>query len=295
MKYRIEFPFHRDCDLRCYYCFHKDYFEQKGIYENKKCGLGFTFDEWNLWRNKFLKNADEILISPHGGETFHNLNVDHFLNLIKTSLNSIQTYECLSNGLSSIDNYKAILVPYSDKFKRIGFTFHRSMMNDKLKEKFEKTVQNVRDLGVNVYVKELLILDYKEDILKYKEFWEIRGIELKIQDFKGIKGLDSSEFRKYTEEDKELIDIEYRHPMNKFCSCLEGYKSVLIQGFDEFSGSIIACWRSMVVVGNIKKLTFNPNYKVDRFPGTSKRMIVGVPKIFQKLDENGNPITYPCQ
>ncbi len=290
MKYRIEMPLTKECFLRCRYCFHSDYFNNRGIYENsKRYPLGFSLEEFERWRNKFLKNASEILVSFHSGETFTNDNTQLMEDFILFNLNSIQIYEFLSNGLSPIENYYKILQQYKSKIRRIGFTYHRTVLSDKQKEQFEETILEVQKIGVPLYIKELLITEYREEIKQNIRYWKEKGIEVKVQDFKGYnKGKDYTEYAKYTADDLNLIDPEYRHPLNKFCECLEGYKNVLIFGYDNYSngGNITGCWNDQKIVGNIKEMWFNPNYSVTRKKG--KRCIVGVPEIYLGNENDNN-------
>jgi len=295
MKYRIDFPITKECDLHCYYCFHSDYHKKIGPYQNKSYDLGFTLEEWERWRNKFLFKAEEILLNLHGGETFHSKNILLVFNLINHCKNSIQTYEFLSNGLSPLENYQQICIPFKDKIKRIGFTYHREMIdhNEHLKKLFENTVLDVKQMGINVYVKELLMVKHRDEIIKNKNHWNGLGIDFKVQDFKGVdKGFSFEEYSKYTLLDYILIDDEYKHPKNQYCTCLSGYKSFGIRGFDEFSGDVIACWQNPVVVGNIKEMWFNPNFRVDREENSSKRKIIGVPLKYRGTNDKDLPL--PC-
>jgi len=282
MKYFVQMPIKRECNLQCFYCFHSDFHQNKGIYENgNRFPMGFSIEQWQKWRDKFLINADEILINFHGGETFHNDNVELILNHIQTSIDSIQTYEFLSNGLENAENYTKIIVPFKDKIRRIGFTYHRSIIdhNEELKNKFIQNVLFVKNLGVSVYIKELLLVKYRESIMKNSVWWwENHNVEVKIQDFKGIKGLDNSEHEKYTVLDELIVNDEYKHDKSKFCTCMDGYKTINIFGFDELGGNVTPCFLDQVIVGNINDMTFNPNYRVDRLDGSSKRNVIGVPK-----------------
>lgn len=282
MKYRIDFPIRKDCALKCFYCFHTDYFNRVHPYDKEEFGLGFTLNEWALWRNKFLKNSEEILLNFHGGEPFHPNNVTLIKAIFNNDINDVQTYDLLSNGLSEIENYYSVIIGNEKKIKRIGFTFHREIIKDnkQLINKFEKTVLLIKRLGISVYVKELLRVKDRKLILANKKYWkDTYNIELKIQDYKGdIKGASYTEYNKYSALDHKIIDEEYKHKRSEFCSCMKGYRTFGIRGYDQYSGNVVACWLDPVIVGNIKGGWFNNNFKIDRVPGTSIRNVIGVPK-----------------
>lgn len=286
MKYRIEFPIRKTCELFCWYCYHTDYFNKKGIYENnKEYERGFTLKEFDIWINKFLFKSEEILISPHGGETFINENIPLLKELLEYDFKLPITFEFLSNGLSFPNNYE-ILKDHIKRIKRMGFTFHRTMLSKEQIEQFKETVLYVKSFNVPIYVKELLFTDYREEIKKNIEFWKQYDIPVKVQDFKGIGGKNSDEYSKYTQDDLDLIDEEYRHPKDKFCECLSGYKQILIFGYDNVGkGIICGCWRDQKIVGNIKDMWYNKNYLVDRKLNSSKRIVVGVPENYYKDEE----------
>jgi len=281
MKYRVDFPIRRDCDLQCFYCFHIDYFEKKHPYDKEDFDRGFTLDEWVKWRDKFLVNPEEILLNLHGGETFHRKNIPVLQDLM-TYEPGIQTYDLLSNGLVVGNNYRNVLDGLESKIKRIGFTFHREIIKDNpdLIKLFESNVLMVKSMGIPVYVKELLRVKDRHLIVENKKRWfEEFGIELKVQDYKGdTKGATFTEYSKYSGLDHDLIDEEYHHIKSEFCTCIKGYKTLGIRGYEPFGGDVVACWQDPVIVGNIRDYWFNNNYNVDRLPGTSVRNVIGVPK-----------------
>lgn len=274
MKYYIQFPILKNiCNLNCTYCFHFENFKNPKDYS-----LGFELEDFSKWRDKFLRNAKEILIHFHGSEPFLDENTELIIKFIETNRNTIQTYDFLSNGLSSLENYKEVLEPFKEKIKRIGFTFHRTMLSKEQVEQFKETVLYVKSFNIPIYVKELLFTDYREEIRKNIEFWKQYDIPVKVQDFKGIGGKNSDEYSKYTQDDLDLIDEEYRHSKDKFCECLSGYKQILIFGYDNMAGLVCGCWRDQKIVGNIKEMWYNKNYSVDRKLNSSERIVIGVPE-----------------
>jgi hypothetical protein len=144
----------------------------------------------------------------------------------------------------------------------------------------------VKDMGIKVYVKELMIKENRDLIISNKRWWLSKGVDFKIQDFKGSdRGLSQEEYKKYTPLDHLLIDPEYKHSGNE-CSCITGgYKNLFIRGFDMAdvgtNGSdVIACWQFPTVVGNIIEDWYNSNYTINR-DNNGKIIVRGVPEIFR--------------
>lgn len=280
MKYYVQYPIYLDCNLKCKYCF--SYSEMTtgltsgGDYVGKG-GPNFTIDDYKKWRDTNLADAEEILLHPHGGEPTTPLNIDFVVQLFE-SLDR-ERFEMLTNGLGEKEAYERLL-PFKDRMWRVGFTYHRKVIgkNKELTKKFTKNVLMLRDWGFSVYVKELLFIDLKPQIISAKQVWNARGIDYKIQDFKGYeRGEDFSEFEKYQIEDINLLDPEYVKTSNE-CYCLAGYKNVLIRG-GWMAGDILACWIDPTVIGNIQDNTFNPNYRLTL---TEEGLEVeGVPKVYK--------------
>jgi len=286
MKYYIEYPIPLDCFLQCEYCFHSRYFKKqngediKDKYikdltgENKPV---FTIEEYLLWRDTHLKDADEIIMHLMGGEPSDNRNVDVVYDILnKTNKEKI---EIQSNGLGNEEFFNK-LKDYKDKLHRVIFTFHRTVIKDnqKLIDKFIKNVLLVKSFGITVIVKELLIVSQRDEILKNKKFWIAKDVQFKIQDFKGTQsGVSYEEYQQYSPIDFLLVDNEYKHDIDS-CCCKRGYKNIIIRGYDFGSGDVIACWFCPTsIIGNIKQNTFHPDYKIIKKNG--KLDVTGVEKI----------------
>ena len=292
-KYRVEFPIKFDCNLRCFYCFHSDYHNNRHPYtDGKRFERKFSLVQWEQWRNKFLADASEILIMFSGGEPFIPVNAHLCRELMEHCKGSIQSYEFLTNGLFNKEDVE-FLKELKNKIRRIGFTYHRKMIDDKpeLVKRFYDNLLYIKSMGIPVYVKELLRVEDKYEIIRHRVFLRKNyGIELKIQDFKGNdRGLDCTEILQYTEADCALVDMEYKHAVNQPCSCLRGYKGIAIRGYDEYSGDVIACWHDPVVVGNIQEMRFNPNFTVNILPDGTKD-VTGVPKKYVGTNPKDLPI-----
>jgi len=288
MKYYIQYPAYLICNLRCPYCFHYKELTTGLSSGNDPVGLGgpnFTVEEYCIWKNTHLKNAEEIIIHFHGGEPTMKKNID----FIETFLNksSIEQVDILTNGLGSKESYKR-MINFKNRIFRIGLTYHRAVIDNdqKLRQRYISNVFMLKDAGIDVYVKEMLIIKYRTEIKANKRFWESVGVPVKIQDFKGyIKGEDFTELQQYTNDDISLLDKEYIKNINE-CTCLPGYRQIMIRG-GWMSGDILGCWIDPVVIGNIKDNTYNPNYKVEieKIPG-GKQIVTGVPKIYKGTYEN---------
>lgn len=259
MKYFVHYPILFDCNLRCDYCFHKKYYLEYTVPQTR-----FNVGHWNTFRDTHLKDASEIVMNMYGGETClpSNTNIiTHFLKCTK-----IETLDLLSNGLVDRENYEK-LIPFKDRIFRIGFTFHRKTINNvvSLIKKYEDNVLFMRDMGFNIYVKEILFPEQRFEILEAKKKWREKGIEVKVQDFRQEGNKWENKRLDQIPLDAIIIDKEYFHYGNE-CACKEGYKNIIIrQGWDDKShGDIIACWHDMNVIGNIIDNTFNPNYKIIR-------------------------------
>jgi len=212
----------------------------------------------------------------HGGEPFISTNINTICTVIRST--SFERFDFLTNGLQSQENYARIL-PYKDRIHRVGFTFHRKMMGHipSLVKKYEENLLFLRDNGVPVYAKELLVHSDRELIKEHKRKWKALGVPFKIQDFKGYdRGKDFKEMREYDDEDWYLVDFEYKK-CNATCTCTRGYKTILIGGHT-LGGNVFACFEDMKIVGNIARNEFNPNFSVKRTPTGVE--VVGVPAVY---------------
>jgi len=264
MKYYIEFPIPIRCSLKCVYCFHSEAFdlEKEGRFNDKYLDQRpFTLQQYIDWRNKHLSNGTEFLCELHGGEMSHPKNQDDVLNIV--DIFDKEIFQLQTNGLGDGEFYRE-LCKRKAKINRIGFTFHREMIADKpeIVKKYIDNVMLCNSFGIKVYVKELLIKKMRDQILENKKFWIEKGIEFRIQDFKGYgRGKTFEEYQNYTNLDKMLISSEYKHKGTQ-CSCRSGYKNVLIRGFDIFAGDVICCWDDPCVVGNIMEDWYLPDYRI---------------------------------
>lgn len=295
MKYFLGFPISFHCNLRCTYCFNSDFYNyiDNGVGENvwhdKRT---FSFDDYRRWRDKHLSDATEIIMHLYGGEPFCKQNVEDVFSIIDFVDN--EKIDLLSNGTFESGIIDRI-VDYKDKIHQIGFTFHRKILSESnaLKDMFERNVLSIRDAGIKVYVKELLIKSLREDILQYNRFWKSNRVEFKIQDFKGEdRGLSSEEYSKYTPIDRLLVHHEFKH--GNPCSCRKGYKNLFIRGFDEKNiwpkgGDVIACWFDPTVVGSIPDDWFDPKYVISVTSG-GKRDVKFVKKIYRGDHERDLPL-----
>lgn len=255
MKYYIQYPISVDCFLNCPYCFFTEEKEREDL-----SAPNFSVEEYINWRKTNLNDAEEIRLHFQGGEPSTDRNISDIVNFLKKS--DFERIDILSNGLGKEENYLK-LKPFKDRFHRIGFTFHRKVIGDNLEQcaRYENTVRMFKEWGFPVYVKELLFTEEKENILAYRQKWKNEGIPLIIQDFKGWEaGTDFTEFRNYTTDDFLLIDPEYLKEGNE-CYCLKGYKNIIIRG-GWMAGDVIACWKDLTVIGNIKDNTYSRNYKI---------------------------------
>jgi hypothetical protein len=147
-----------------------------------------------------------------------------------------------------------------------------------LHELFVTNAHRLADSGLNVYVKELLLADYVDDIAADREAWMLAGIPVAIQDFKGvIKGLSGEEYKRYTPKMLDMISREF-WKNGSVCQCGPSeFTNVLIRGGWR-SGDVVACWSDPVVVGNIQDMKYTPGYRVVPNLPSFKMSVVGVEK-----------------
>jgi hypothetical protein len=207
-----------------------------------------------------LGDAEDIRMHFHGGEPFMDTNINTICTVIRST--SLEHFDFLTNGLQKRENYARIL-PYKDRIHRVGFTFHRRMIGHipELVKKYEDNVLYLHENGINVYVKELLFPGERKIVRDHKRIWKVRGIDFKVQDFKGYdRGKDNTEARTYDIEDWNFVDFEYKK-FGDLCTCCKGYKTILIGGHT-LGGKILACFEDMKIVGDIAKNEYNPDYRV---------------------------------
>jgi hypothetical protein len=261
--YYIEYPIPISCGLKCRYCFHAEKWELEaaGKADSKYTEVcPFTPQQYITWRNKYLSDGTEFLCELHGGEISYGSSQNIVLDVIDTL--DKEHFQLQTNGKGDSDFYRELILR-KDKINRIGFTYHRQVLTDgTLIDRFMDNVTLVYESGIKTYVKELLFPDQKDAILKHKRYWEERGVEFRIQDFKGYRGRDSKTMITYTAEDWALIHSEYRHESN-ICSCREGYTQILIRGYDIFAGDVLACWNDPTVIGSIPMDTYTPYQQVN--------------------------------
>jgi MoaA/NifB/PqqE/SkfB family radical SAM enzyme len=252
MKYYISFPIFFDCDLRCYYCFSAD-----SMSTNMPPVRLVTPVHYVRFRDAFLVDAEEIVIELNGGETFLPINVAAVTSFIKQT--DRERIELQTNGIQEEDRYRSML-PYRDRILRIGFTYHRRLINSvpSLRAAYERNVIMMRDLGFHVYVKEILFAGESEEIAGNRERWNGLGVEFKVQDFKGSSlGMSAEETPRYNANDWKMISAEYlRDPYD--CRCKPGYKQLLVMR----DGRVLACYVYQEPVGNMVECTYKPGYHV---------------------------------
>jgi hypothetical protein len=252
MKYYVSFPIFFDCDLRCYYCFSAD-----SMMTNMPPVRKVTVSHYNAFKEKFLADAEEIVVELNGGETFLPTNVAAVTAFIKGT--AAERIELQTNGIQPGDAYKELL-PFKDRIFRVGFTYHRKMIDrvPSYRTLYEANVLMMKGLGFPVYVKEILFHDERGAILENKKRWESLGVEFKVQDFKGsFLGLSGEGSAEYDREDWGLISNEYIRDTSD-CRCKAGYKQLIVMR----DGSVISCYRMPEVVGNMVEGTYRPNYLV---------------------------------
>jgi organic radical activating enzyme len=267
----LGFPISFHCNLRCPYCFNTEFYNYlagKTTVNKWRDRRPFTIEQYKAWRDKHLTDATSIVMHLFGGEPFCKRNLYDVLNII--SVMDKEKIDLLTNGVGFEKDYDN-LKQYVNKIHRIGFTFHRSVIgeNDYQVKQFEQNVMRVAKFFPNVYVKELLIKEHRDAILRHRDFWRRKEIDFKIQDFKGMdRGWSGEAYKDYTPVDNFLVDPEYKHYGNE-CTCMKGYKSLFIRGYDmadvdHSAGDVIGCWHDPCVVGNILEDWYSPDNVVKR-------------------------------
>jgi len=279
LKIYCAYPIGFDCNLRCNYCFHKDRFETNYTAKSK-----FTFQDYCKWRDKFIPDAEDILVNFHGGEPFMDGPTNTMCRFLRNTTK--ERLDLLTNGLQNKENY-AKLLPFKDRINRIGFTYHRKMIHgiEYYMKKYEENILFLKEAGVSVYVKELLFVEERDAILANKQYWRDKGVCFKIQDFKGVdKGKGGEEINKYEPIDLLYIDQEYRKP-REYCECIKGYKNILIRG-GWHDGDVLACFEDPAVIGNIQNMEYTPYTIIKRdlkkaYEGIYCVDVQGIPKIYK--------------
>lgn len=275
MKYYVQYPIFIDCNLRCEYCFHALEYSEGDI-----GGPGFTVKQYVEWRDTHLTDAEVIVMHLHGGEPSTPLNAAYIEALLRMA--TVERIDLLTNGLGDWREYKR-LFQSPDRYRRVGLTFHRRVISDSPVHlrKFEDNAKRVRDLGIPVYIKEMLFTDQRDEILMAREMWQSLGFEFKVQDFKGnVRGEDFTEFARYTRDDMDnVIDPEYVHTGLE-CGCLPGHQNVIIRGGWQ-AGDVLACWIDPTVVGSIQENTFKRGYRIALKPDEGRIEVEGVEKNYR--------------
>lgn len=268
-KVFIQYPIRKICNLRCSYCFHKEYFDNSPNVESYKNNRGFMSKEFYRWMDTHIySNFNEIIIHFSGGEPFYNINIPSIRNVMS---NVDAKFDFLTNGISINDSVLELLSKFKSKIHRIGFTYHRDVIEaTSLSAKFNNSVMAVHNIGIPVYVKELLHKDRLLDILKHKRYWESLTIPFKIQDFQNLDGSPIY----YNAKDLALIDDEYKH-QGHYCSCWQGYRSISIRGYDIAAGDVIACWLDPKIIGNVADNTLSLNFRVEINKSLGRRNVKG--------------------
>lgn len=272
-KIFIQFPIPKICNLRCSYCFHQDYFQGRPDTVKYADSLGFTLEEFGIWmRTHIYPNFNEVVMHFSGGEPFVPENMDKIFYTVIECLMSVKL-DFLTNGLFNLDMLKSKLGMYltKDTVHRVGFTYHREAMENKdNRSKFNKNILALHEMGVPVYVKELLHKEHMLSILKHRSAWLERGIPFKIQDVQNLDGT----YMDYNARDLSLIDDEYEH-QGHYCSCWQGYRSISIRGYDIAAGNVIACWLDPKVIGSVPDNTLDLNFRVEIDTSLGRRNVTG--------------------
>jgi hypothetical protein len=216
-----------------------------------------TVEDYVRFKDRFLCDAEDIVVELNGGETFLPINIAAIKRFIKGT--TTERIELQTNGIQPEEAYKEIL-PFRDRLFKIGFTYHRKMI-DKVpsyRSAYERNVLMMKELGLPVYVKEILFHEEQDAILENKSKWESLGIDFKIQDFKGsFLGVSGEGIAEYTSDDWRLVSCEYIRNAGD-CRCKAGYKQLLVMK----DGTVISCYRMQEAVGNMIEGTYKSNYYV---------------------------------
>lgn len=297
MKYYVAFPISLDCDLHCWYCFHaqrhvRNYDGTQGDEGDEHPMRRITFADWDRFRDTHLRDADDILVHFHGGETFLPGNANTIRAFMRH--NRKERADLLTNGLQDEKSYRTI-EEYADRVNRVGLTFHRRIIGGvpQLVEKFKSNAKFIKSLGVPVYIKELLFAGTRETLLAAKKVWEDLGFQYKIQDFKGVeRGRSFEEWKGYSAEDMLAIDSEYKRGGSE-CCCMRGYKNILIRGgWNE--GDVLACFEDPVVVGNVQANEYLSSYRVVKDFQAGRIDVQGVPKKYKGTYERDVYVPVQC-
>jgi len=276
-RWFIQFPIPKNCNFRCSYCFHQEYFNR--LASGEACApefsyyfdRGFSLQEWNVWYDTHIRPiSDETVIHLQGGDPFCETNLANTFSIMDETDVKV---DILTNGIGNPVVLEGFYKRNKNRIYRIGFTFHRKTITTQHEiSRFSRNVKLAKKYGVNVYVKEIYFREELPKILEHREQWNKLGIPLKIQDFQNLNG-DPTE---YTSEDLNYISDEYKHK-GQYCSCWEGWRSISVRGFDIGAGDVIACWLDPKIIGNIKANTFDPNFKVLIDTSLGRRNVIGVP------------------
>jgi len=169
------------CNLRCPYCFHSDYFNGRPDTVKYADIIGFTTEQFRIWMETHIySNFNEIVIHFAGGEPFFSSNTQMISSIANYIPHQVK-FDFLTNGLFN-DLGSCVLEQIIRRIHRVGCTYHRDTLTFKQAALFHNNVKILRDLGIPVYVKELLHKNHLLDILKHRNYWRDQGIDFKIQD-----------------------------------------------------------------------------------------------------------------
>ena len=265
----IQYPIPKICNLRCPYCFHSDYFNGRPDTVKYADIIGFTTEQFRIWMETHIySNFNEIVIHFAGGEPFFSSNTQMISSIANYIPHQVK-FDFLTNGLFN-DLGSCVLEQIIRRIHRVGCTYHRDTLTFKQAALFHNNVKILRDLGIPVYVKELLHKNHLLDILKHRNYWRDQGIDFKIQD---IQSADASP-QGYNAKDLALIADEYKH-QGHYCSCWQGWKSISIRGYDIAAGNVVACWLDPKIIGNVADNTLNLNFRVEIDDNLARRNVTG--------------------
>lgn len=269
MKYYVSYPIYIDCNLWCDYC----WFTRSQHVTGDIGTIGITVEQWNCWRDTHLRDAEEILVEFTGGEPFVPQNVAVMRMFMDGT--SAEQLDMLTNGIQPWCVYESFVKDYGPRIKRIGMSYHRMAMSRQQDTLFRKNAARLRDLGVSVYIKELLAPQVYWDVLKARTGWEQEGFAVKWQDYKMPRDM----YHSVTGESfgVAVMDQEYVRTVGHPCFCRYGYKTIIIHSKWK-AGDVIACWFNQVVVGNIVENTYNPDAVVIK--EANGMQVQGVPLVY---------------
>jgi hypothetical protein len=252
MKYFIQYPLYETCNLRCAYCLHghndiTDVSQPAKEYQ-------WTLEQYREWRNRNLYPGAEIVLHLATGEPCFGKNVRPMERLF-IELHE-EKFDILTNATIPMP---AFWSQYANRIQAIGATCHRKTMTPIQMTRFGDNVRSMRDLGLPVYVKELLIRSELEAILRDRDQWSSLGIPVKLQHYccTGCKwdtdGRIDETMLKYVDDIYRTYDFEIDE-----CRCRAGYEGIIIR----MDGRVLTCWHDQRVIGSIQDCTYMSGARV---------------------------------